>query len=179
MSRGWYNNRNRMNLQMCLPQLRLTLRRTSVFGVVSPCEPFAPQQTRAWLLFHHVPPRSEREAFLQHTRDFLAGRWDARLEAGAPRTSRTTDVPDAAADEAACARRRALACANVRRGEVSRARGVVTSAAIAPGTDVSDPARPQNSSTFIPTRHCAHPHRHSSADCQTWHRCMLGCRVYV
>ena len=49
-------------------------------------------------------------------------------------------------DEAARERRRYLACANVRRGEVSRARVVLTSAAIAPGTDetfaaLSDPAR--------------------------------------
>ena len=121
----------------------------------------APQQTRAWKLFLLIPrlllhrPREPgtvgRETLLQRTRDFLAGRWDALLgaareAAGAPRTSRTPAAPDASADEAACARRRGLACANVRRGEVSRARGVLTSAAIAPGTEetfaaLSDPAR--------------------------------------
>jgi len=121
----------------------------------------APQQTRAWKLFLLAPrlllhrPREQgtvgREALLQRSRDFFAGRWDALLAAAratatAPRAGSAADATDAADDEAFRERRRALACANVRRGEVSRARGTLTSAAIAPGTDqtlaaLSDPER--------------------------------------
>ena len=69
---------------------------------------------------------------------------------------------DAADDEAARERRRSLACANVRRGEVSRARVVLTSAAIAPGTDeafaaLSDPARrPPSPRQDVPVDLCEH-----------------------
>ena len=115
----------------------------------------APQQTRAWKLFllapcfllHRArePGTVGREALLQRSRDFLAGRWDSLL--GAARAAAgARAATDAADDEAARERRRSLACANVRRGEVSRARVVLKSAAIAPGTDetfeaLSDPAR--------------------------------------
>ena len=121
----------------------------------------APQQTRAWKLFLLAPrlllhrPCEQgtvgREALLQRSRNFLAGRWDtllsaARTAAAAPRAGSAADVADAADAEAFRERRRALACANVRRGEVSRARATLTSAAIAPGTDetfaaLSDPER--------------------------------------
>ena len=115
----------------------------------------ASQQTRAWKLFllaprfllHRArePGTVGREALLQRSRDFLSGRWDSLL--GAARAAAgARAATDAADDEAARERRRSLACANVRRGEVSRARVVLTSAAIAPGTDetfaaLSDPAR--------------------------------------
>ncbi|CAE7298517.1 unnamed protein product, partial [Symbiodinium microadriaticum] len=92
-----------------------------------------------------------RKALLLRSRDFLAGRWDtlltaARTAAAAPRAGSAADVADAADAEAFRERRRALACANVRRGEVSRARATLTSAAIATGTDetfaaLSDPER--------------------------------------
>ena len=121
----------------------------------------APQQTRAWKLFLLAPrlllhrPREPgtvgREALLQRSRDFLAGRWDTllsatRTAAAAPRAGSAADVAAAADAEAFRERRRALACANVRRGEVSRARATLTSAAVAPGTDetfaaLSDPER--------------------------------------
>ncbi|CAE7916754.1 unnamed protein product, partial [Symbiodinium sp. KB8] len=108
----------------------------------------APQQTRAWKLFLLAPrlllhrPREPgtvgREALLQRSRDFLAGRWDTllsatRTAAAAPRAGSAADVAAAADAEAFRERRRALACANVRRGEVSRARATLTSAAVAPG----------------------------------------------
>ena len=110
----------------------------------------APQQTRAWKLFllatrlllyrPREPATVGREALLQRSRDFLAGRWDTllsatRTAAAAPRAGSAAHVADAADAEAFRERRRALACANVRRKEVSRARATLTSAAIAPGTD--------------------------------------------
>ncbi|CAE7438573.1 unnamed protein product [Symbiodinium sp. CCMP2592] len=118
------------------------------------------QQTRAWKLFLLAPrlllhrARGSgtvgREALLQRTRDFLAGRWEAllgatRAAAAAPRARIAADAT-AADNEASRERRRALACANVPRGEVSRARVALTSAAIAPGAEdafaaLSDPER--------------------------------------
>ena len=131
----------------------------------------APQQTRAWKLFllaprfllHRArePGTVGREALLQRSRDFLAGRWDSLL--GAARAAAgARAATDAADDEAARERRRSLACANVRRGEVSRARVVLTSAAIAPGTDeafaaLSDPARrPPSPRQDVPVDLCEH-----------------------
>ena len=121
----------------------------------------AAQQIRAWKLFllaprlllHRArePGTAGREALLQRTRDFLTGRWDALLSAAraaaAPPRSRLAEASaDAADGEANRDGRRAAACASVRRGEVSRARGTLTSAAVAPGTDdtfaaLSDPQR--------------------------------------
>ncbi|CAE7233923.1 PPP1R12B [Symbiodinium sp. CCMP2592] len=190
--------------------LRAGVRQAFVFALRPLREAYrrgaAPPQTRAWKLFllsprlllHRArePGTVGREALLQRTRDFLAGRWDAllgaaRAAAGVPRTNRTAAVPDAAGEEAARARRRELACANVWRGEVSRARG----AAIVPGTDdtfaaLSDPARRPPGGPA--TRACGHPQlsarlaarahrrrrRSSSADRQAWHRCWtVGCHV--
>ena len=82
-----------------------------------------------------------REALLQRSRDLLAGRWDTLLSASraaaaaSPRAGSAADVTDADHNEAFREQRRAFACANVRRGEVSRARATLTSAASAPGTD--------------------------------------------
>ncbi|CAE7289458.1 unnamed protein product [Symbiodinium sp. CCMP2592] len=92
--------------------LRAGVRQAFVFALRALREAYtrgaALQQTRAWKLFllsprlllHRArePGTVGREALLQRTRDFLAGRW-----------------------EAACARRRELACANVRADECDRA----------------------------------------------------------
>ena len=70
-----------------------------------------------------------REALLQRSRDFLAGCGDtlssAPAAAAAPRAGSAADVTDAADNEAIRERRRALARAKVRRGEVSRTRATL------------------------------------------------------
>ena len=92
-------------------------------------EPGNCSYSRRALLLHRArePGTVGRETLLQRSRDFLPGRWDSLLGAAraAPGARAATDAAD---DEAARERRRSLACANVRRGEVSRARVVLTSA---------------------------------------------------
>jgi len=92
---------------------------------------------RAWKLFLLVPrlvltrPRETgafgRAALLQRIQAFEAGHWRELLKAAQPLERRsprsTTDVE----------RMRERACAQVRRGELSRARQTLTSAPLAPG----------------------------------------------
>eukprot|EP00439_Symbiodinium_sp_Y106_P019533 s4415_g2.t1 len=94
---------------------------------------------------HDAPPHAD-----DHTTAGATSQGGSSALAGISASAWSSlDAVDLAAEfgtPAARERRRYLACANVRRGEVSRARVVLTSAAIAPGTDetfaaLSDPAR--------------------------------------
>ncbi|CAE7270912.1 unnamed protein product [Symbiodinium sp. CCMP2592] len=92
----------------------------------------------------------------------------ARAAAGAPRTNRTAAVPDAAGEEAARALRRPVpTCGGAKYGEVFRARGVLTSATVAPGT-----RRPPAALQHVPADILNfQPASRVLTDAAAWHRC--------
>ena len=118
--------------------------------------PAGATRERAWKLFLLVPrlllarpPASGsvgKAALLKRVEDFRAGRWSALLQAARATgvSSSGSRPPEDAASRAVRARERA--CAQVRRGELSRARQTLTSAPLAPGNEetlrqLRDPAR--------------------------------------
>ena len=112
----------------------------------------AAQASRAWTLFLLTPrllfSRSStagRRALLGRVDDYVAGRWEMLLTT-AHQAAATPVPPHRLSTQPAAARRRARACAQVRTGDLSRARQTLTSLPLAPGTAATlaalrDPAR--------------------------------------
>ena len=124
-------------------------------AVATPAPAAGATRERAWKLFLLVPrlllcrpPASGsvgKAALLRRVTDFQAGRWSQLLHAAravAPARAPAGQLSEGARSE----RARARACAQVQRGELSRARQTLTSAPLAPGNAetlraLSDPAR--------------------------------------
>ena len=130
------------------------VRRAFVFALRAPLHP-APQagitSERAWKLFLLVPRMllgrpdqsgaTGRATLLQRVTDFEAGRWTPLLRPARPSAQQRPPTSSPQPD-----RTRERACAQVRRGQLSRARQSLTSAPLAPGNaetlrQLTDPAR--------------------------------------
>ena len=151
------------------------------------------QQQRAWTLFlliprlllHRSPDRGAegRAALLQRAAHFQAGAWEnlyGAIPPAAPRLASPAPVNPQT-------RRHAQACAQVRQGNLSRARHTLTNPALAPGTPATlaalrDPdRRPPSTPTTNPgpldttaASHASPPHPgrdwRRAAHCEAWRR---------